>query len=42
MFSDSEFVYYFSYEYSLIYYGSYFAGISDEDMQFIKDINAGV
>lgn len=37
--SDSEFVYYFSYEYNLIYYDHYFAEIAKEEMQFIKDLN---
>ncbi len=36
-FSDSEFVYYFGYD-NLIYYDHYFAGISDDEMQKIKDI----
>lgn len=37
-FSDSDFVYYFSYEYNVIYYDHYFAEIADEDMEYIKNI----
>ncbi|MGM9522779.1 MAG: hypothetical protein ACI3VB_09940 [Oscillospiraceae bacterium] len=37
-FSDSNTVYYFSYEYNLIYYDHYFAGIAAEEMQYIKDM----
>lgn len=37
-FSDSEFVYYFSYDSQVIYYGHYFATISGDEMQSIKDI----
>ena len=37
-FADREFVYYFAYEYNVIYYDHYFAEISAEEMQLIKDI----
>lgn len=37
-FSDSEFVYYFSYDSRVIYYDHYFSVISDDEMQEIKDI----
>ena len=37
-FSDSEFVYYFGYDNQVIYYDHYFAGISADEMQKIKDI----
>lgn len=36
-FSDSEFVYYFSYDSRVIYYDHYFSVISDDEMQEIKD-----
>ena len=36
--SDSEFVYYFTYEHNVIYYDHYIGGISAEEMQFIKSI----
>ena len=36
--SDSEFVYYFAYEPNIIYYDHYFAEITAEEMQFLKDI----
>lgn len=36
--SDSEFVYYFSYEYNIIYYDHYTGQITAEEMQFIKSI----
>lgn len=35
-FSDSEFIYYFSYEDNLIYYDHYFAVIAEKDMEYIK------
>ena len=34
--SDSEFVYYFTYEYNVIYYDHYYAEIGAEEMEFIK------
>lgn len=37
-FSDSEFVYYFSYDSRVIYYDHYFSVISDDEMHEIKDI----
>ena len=37
--TNAEFVYYFTYEYNIIYCGHYFAEISTEDMQYIKDIS---
>lgn len=40
-FSDSEFVYYFSYDSRVIYYDHYFSVISDDEMQEIKDIRKG-
>ena len=36
--SDSEFVYYFTYEYNVIYYDHYYAEIGAEEMEFIKNI----
>lgn len=36
--SDSEFVYYFSYECNIIYYNHYTGQITAEEMQFIKSI----
>lgn len=36
--SDSEFVYYFTYEYDVIYYDHYIGKITAEEMQFIKNI----
>lgn len=36
--SDSEFVYYFTYEYNVIYYDHYYAEIGAEEMEFIKSI----
>lgn len=36
--SDSEFVYYFTYEYDVIYYDHYIGKITAEEMQFIKSI----
>lgn len=38
--SDREHTYYFTYEYNVIYYDHYFAEISAEDMQYIKDLGA--
>ena len=37
--SDSEFVYYFSYKYNIIYYDHYTGQITAEEMQFIKSIS---
>ena len=37
-FSDSDFVYYFSYENNVIYYDHCFAKIADADMEYIKTI----
>lgn len=36
--SDREHSYYFTYEYNVIYYDHYYAEISAEDMQYIKDL----
>ena len=36
--SDSEFVYYFTYEYDVIYYDHNIGKITAEEMQFIKNI----
>lgn len=36
--SDSEFVYYFTYEYNVIYYDHYYAEIGTEEMEYIKSI----
>lgn len=36
--SDSEFVYYFAYEYNVIYYDHYYAEIGAEEMESIKSI----
>ncbi len=38
-FFGGETTYFFSYEYNVIYYDHYFAGISAEQMQYIKDLN---
>jgi len=38
--SDKEHSYYFTYEYNVIYYDHYYAEISAEDMQYIKDLGA--
>ena len=38
--SDGEHSYYFTFEYNVIYYDHYFAEISAEDMQYIKDLGA--
>lgn len=38
--SDREHSYYFTYEYNVIYYDHYYAEISAEDMQYIKDLGA--
>lgn len=40
--SDSEHIYYIGYEQHVIYYDHYFSGISDEDIEFIKDIGSAV
>lgn len=37
-FSDSDTVYYFSYEHRIIYYDHYYGEISEEEMQYIKHI----
>lgn len=37
-FSDSEFIYYFTYEHNVIYYDHYFSEITSDEMQFIRDI----
>ncbi len=39
-FTDSEFVYYFCYERNVIYYYHYFAGITAEEMQFIRSMSS--
>lgn len=39
--SDGEHIYYIGYEQHVIYYDHYFSGISDEDIEFIKDIGSG-
>ncbi len=39
-FFGEETTYYFSYEYELIYYDHYFAGVAPEQMQYIKNLNA--
>lgn len=41
-FADSEFAYYFTYEYNVIYYDHYFAEITDEEMQIIKDTKIAI
>ncbi len=38
VFSEREFVYYFSYDKRIIFYDRYFAGISKQDMEYIKSI----
>lgn len=38
--SDREHKYYFTYEYDVIYYDHYIGKISEEDMQYIKDLGA--
>ena len=38
VFSDREFVYYFSYDKRIIFYDRYFAGISEKDMEYIRSI----
>lgn len=38
--ADREDIYYFTYEYNVIYYDHYFAEISDEDMKYIRDLGA--
>lgn len=35
---DREYIYYFTYEYNVIYYDHYFAEIPDNEMQYLKDI----
>lgn len=37
-FSDSDTVYYFSYEYRVIYYDHYYAEITEDEMQYIRHI----
>ena len=41
-FSDSEFVYYFSYKYQVVYYDLYFGGISEEDVKFLMELGKSV
>ena len=36
--SDSEFMYYFTYEYTVVYYDHYIGKITADEMQMIKDI----
>ena len=36
--ADREYVYFFTYEYNVIYYDHYFAEIPDNEMQYLKDI----
>lgn len=36
---DREYTYYFTYEYNVIYYDHYYAEISAEDMQYIKNLD---
>lgn len=38
--SDSAFVYYFTYEYNVIYYDHYIGQVTAEEMQFIKNIQS--
>ncbi len=38
VFSDREFVYYFSYDKQIVFYDRYFSTISKEDMEYIKSI----
>lgn len=38
--SNSEFVYYFTYENNVIYYDHYFAVITADEMQFIKSLES--
>lgn len=38
MFYDSEFIYYFTDEYNVIYYDHYFGEIHQEDMEYIKSL----
>ena len=37
--SDSGYLYYFSYEYNVIYYDHYFAVVTEEQMQSIKNMD---
>lgn len=37
---DTEFVYYFTYEYNVVYYDHYFAEIPAEDMQYIRNFSS--
>ena len=41
-FSDSEFVYYFSYKYQVVYYDHYFGGISEEDVKYLGELGQSV
>jgi len=41
-FSDSEFVYYFSYKYQVVYYDHYFGSISDDDVKFLMELGKSV
>lgn len=36
--SDREFIYYFTYEYNVVYYDHYYAEISEDDMKYIKGL----
>ena len=40
-FSDSDVVYYFSYEHSVIYYDHYYGRVTEEGMGYIKQIQCG-
>ncbi len=35
---DREFIYYFTYEYNVVYYDHYYAEISEDDMKYIKGL----
>ena len=41
-FSDSEFVYYFSYKYQVVYYDHYFGGLSEEDVKYLEELGKSV
>lgn len=41
-FAGEETVYYFTYEYNVVYYDHYFADIGTETMEYIRSIGAGV
>lgn len=36
--SDREYIYYFTYEYNVVYYDHYYAEISENDMEYIKGL----